>query len=137
MNYLLDTNIFIFLIDKNYQRLSKNQLEVIDNTDNRLFISEASFFEIAIKIRLEKANFNYIQMTDVEIFRKKIGIKTIKSTFEHYENLTSIPKILKKDGKPHADPFDLLIISTAQTGNLSVLSSDEYFPLYSIIKTIE
>jgi PIN domain nuclease of toxin-antitoxin system len=136
MKFLLDTNIFIFLIDKDYKRLSVSQVNIVNDVDNELFISEASLFEIAIKIRIGKQDFSHIHLGDVDLFRKKIGIKIIKSTFDHYENLVSVPKILKKDGKPHADPFDLLIIATAQKENLPILSSDEYFPEYSIISTI-
>jgi PIN domain nuclease of toxin-antitoxin system len=136
MKYILDTNIFIFLLNKVTSRLSQKQTEIINNPANELFICEASLYGLAIKIRLEKPDFSSITMIDAEIFRKKIQIKIIKSTFEHYENLVSIPKILKKDGKPHADPFDLLIISTTQIENMPVLSADEYFPYYLNIQTI-
>lgn len=136
MKYLLDTNIFIFLIDKDYSKISEEQQEIISNSKNILLISEATLFEIAIKIRLGKPNFSRIKMAKAEKFRQEIGIQILKSDYLHYENIVSIPKILKTDGKPHADPFDLLIIATAQKEKIPVLSSDTYFPKYQIIKTI-
>ncbi len=136
MKYLLDTNIFIFLMDKDYFRLSENQLKIIDNPENELFICEASYFEISIKIRIGKAEFSRFTMEGVELDRKLLNIKLIKSNLAHYKNIVLIPKILKKDGKPHADPFDLLIIATTLKENIPVLSSDTYFHEYKIIKTI-
>lgn len=136
MKYLLDTNVFIFLIERNFARLSKNHIAVIQNPANELLLSEASLFELAIKIRLEKPNFSAFNMKGIEKDRKLARIKLIKSKIAHYQNVTTIPKVLKKDGKPHADPFDLLIIAIAETENLPILSTDEYFPDYTAIETI-
>jgi PIN domain nuclease of toxin-antitoxin system len=136
MKYLIDTNIFIFLLDKEFYKLSESQLEIIDNPKNELFICEASIYEFSIKIRLNKLEFNRFNIDSVEEDRKLLNIKLLKSQIEHYKSIISVPKILKLDGKPHADPFDLLIIATAQKENIPVLSSDTYFPEYNIIKTI-
>ncbi len=136
MKYLLDTNVFIFLINNDYNHLSPLQKSIINNPENELFICEASLFEMAIKMRLEKPDFAHFNMTGINRDRNSLHIKLLKSKIDHYENLVSIPKILKKDGKSHADPFDLLIIATAQKESLPILSSDEYFPEYLIITSI-
>ena len=136
MKYLLDTNVFIFLINNDYNHLSPLQKSIINNPENELFICEASLFEMAIKMRLEKPDFAHFNMTGINRDRNSLHIKLLKSKIDHYENLVSIPKILKKDGKFHADPFDLLIIATAQKESLPILSSDEYFLEYLIITSI-
>lgn len=69
MKYLLDTNIFIYLIEDNFLRLSKNQLDILQNPQNEFCISEASLFEIAIKIRMLKSNFGHITMDLIESYR--------------------------------------------------------------------
>jgi PIN domain nuclease of toxin-antitoxin system len=45
--------------------------------------------------------------------------------------------MLKKNGDKHGDPFDLLIISQALVENLPVISTDEYFPSYGGLTTID
>ncbi len=131
MKYILDTNTFIFLIDKDYQRLSKKQSEIVGSRENELFLTEASLFEIAIKIRLDKPNFNRFDMINIETYRKKTAYQTHQvkgvSLSEYY--ITTIDKILKKDGKPHADSFDLLIISIAETENLPIYRRTSIFQI--------
>jgi len=53
MNLLLDTHALLWLFDDD-DRLSENAKEIIANPDNKIFISIASFWEIAIKMSLSK-----------------------------------------------------------------------------------
>ena len=46
MTYLLDTNVFIFLITKRLGRLSEKQKVILADVDNDFVVSEASFYEI-------------------------------------------------------------------------------------------
>ena len=137
MTYLLDTNILIFLIEKSYKKISMKQMELITNQDNKFVLSEASLFEIGIKIRGGKGDFSNLNIFTLEEDYIRLNISLLKSKPVYYTNIPKVQSVIKKDGKIHGDPFDLLIISQAMVENLPVLSSDEYFPYYKDIVTIK
>jgi PIN domain nuclease of toxin-antitoxin system len=66
MKYLLDTNIFVFLITKDLNRLSLSQKVVLSDPNNEFVISEASFYELGIKVRLEKPDFAHINIQTID-----------------------------------------------------------------------
>lgn len=98
---------------------------------NTFVVSLASVYELSIKERLGKLNLNNGLDNSLDISRKKLLIKYLPLSEADYRNIVNIPKVLKKDGKPHGDPFDLLIISQALRRTLPVLTTDEYFPYYN------
>ena len=53
MNYLLDTHVLIWYLDGD-KRLSEESVNIIDNTDNKIYVSIVGLWEIAIKISLGK-----------------------------------------------------------------------------------
>ena len=136
MKYLIDTNIFIIILEKSFHRLSTAQRDIIFDATNELMLSEASLYEIAIKVRLAKPDFSHIDITTIDRERKVSGIKLLKSQIAFYINITNVPKVIGQNGKPHGDPFDLLIISQALLKNIPILSTDRFFPLYSGLKVI-
>jgi PIN domain nuclease of toxin-antitoxin system len=136
MRYLIDTNIFIFVIQNRPERLSPTQRDILSNAANDLYVSESSLYEIAIKVRQGKQNFG-INLETIEEDRKKNGIKLLKPTIAHYLNIPNVPKVLDDKGKSHADPFDLLIISQALSEEIAILSTDRYFPEYAGLMVVE
>jgi PIN domain nuclease of toxin-antitoxin system len=133
MRYLLDSNIFIFLLQENFESISHEQYEILNNPTNKLLLSEASLYEIGIKVRTGKLSLN---LNTIEKERKRLKIGLLKSKQAFYTNIPKVPLVLKKNGDKHGDPFDLLIISQALIENLPVLSSDEYFPYYEGLTTV-
>jgi PIN domain nuclease of toxin-antitoxin system len=131
MKYLLDTNIFVFLITKDLNRLSLSQKVVLSDPNNEFVISEASFYELGIKVRLEKPDFAHINIQTIDTDRKKNGIKLLKAKPVYFTNIPNVPKVIGNGNKIHGDPFDLLIISQALVEDLPILSTDSFFPLYA------
>jgi PIN domain nuclease of toxin-antitoxin system len=136
MTYLLDTNVFIFLITKDLSRLSIRQKQILSDKDNDFVVSEASFYEIGIKARLEKPDFIHVNISTIEQDREENQIAILKSKIDYYLNIPNVPKVIMSGSKLHGDPFDLLIISQALHENLSVLSTDSLFPLYEGLDVI-
>ena len=134
MKYLLDSNIFIFLLQENFESISFRQYEILNNPTNKLLLSEASLYEISIKVRTGKLSLN---LNTIEQERKRLKIGLLKSKQAFYTNIPKVPFVFKKNGDKHGDPFDLLIISQALIENLPVLSSDEYFPSYEGLTIIQ
>lgn len=137
MKYLLDTSVFVHLVVQRWSVLSKNQISLLKDSSNEFVVSMASVYELSIKERLGKLNLNNGLDNSLDISRKELFVKYLPVSEADYRNIVNIPKIHKKDGKPHGDPFDLLIISQALRRNLTILTTDEYFPYYEDLQVIE
>ena len=53
MKFLLDTHVFIWL-DTQPEKLSKTAMEICQDSDNQLYMSMASVWEMQIKVQLGK-----------------------------------------------------------------------------------
>lgn len=136
MKYLLDTNIFIYIIEHDFSQLSTLQKEIIDNTDNELYISEATYYELSIKVRLNKQSSFKFNILELDKDRKTFNIKLLKSKTDYYLEISRVPKVYLTENKLHGDPFDLLIISQALREKMPILSSDRLFPNYDGLNVI-
>lgn len=119
MEILLDTHILIWHLTNNH-RLSKEKSALIENPNNKKYISIASLWEITIKNSLGKL--------EIDIPLKKMipkEISLLDLTISHLEVLQQLPF-------HHKDPFDRIIISQAISENLFLMSEDGNFPSYEI-----
>ncbi|MBI5218898.1 MAG: type II toxin-antitoxin system VapC family toxin [Bacteroidia bacterium] len=123
MNLILDTHTFLWFSEDS-PRLSKYAKSIIEQTDNNCYISIASFWEMAIKISLDKLKISF-EFKDLmhEISIQNFTILPIH--FEHTLELTTMNFY-------HKDPFDRLIIAQAMVENLTVVSADNAFDKYGI-----
>ena len=124
MRILLDTHALLwFLLDD--PKLSRTARDVIADGENRLEISPASYWEIAIKISLGK----YLlpeplgAFMDRELADNEMRILPILP--RHVAVLTDLPF-------HHKDPFDRLIIAQAMVEGIPVVSSDGAFDAYPV-----
>jgi PIN domain nuclease of toxin-antitoxin system len=120
--YLLDTHIFIWLLEEN-PSLPAKTVAALKEAD-ALSVSLASFWEIAIKAKLQKSpTMNTLQ----ETWNKAVarGIRVIPIEFSHLLRLQELPM-------HHRDPFDRLIIAQAQEERLTLVSHDAYFREYDV-----
>ncbi len=65
MNFLIDTHILIWYI-AGHPKLNKKMTTLLEDTENNLFISVASLWEIAIKIGKGKLNLG-IEFHELEM----------------------------------------------------------------------
>jgi len=63
MKILLDTHAFIWL-DSQPEKLSKKAMDLCQDTDNQLYLSMASLWEMQIKVQLGKLKLK-IQLEDM------------------------------------------------------------------------
>lgn len=124
MEILLDTNYIIYYnFDKG--KIPIQELKEIENINNTIFISFASWFEIGHLVRLKKIN---IGMPIDEFY-------DLNTTYHGFELLNISPKHLLKYAEiipliGHKDPFDLMIVSQALADNLVVFTTDSDIPHY-------
>lgn len=117
MDYLLDTNILIFM-GYRPDRLTNEVKEIIEATENNLFFSAASIWEIVIKSGLNKPDFD---VKDPAIFRERLfeaDLLEIPVKSEHTLGVANLPE------KLHKNPFDRLIAAQAKHNGIYLITSD-------------
>jgi len=120
MNSLLDTHTVIWFIEG--VKLTARTKEIINFGNN--FVSVISLWEVAIKMNIGKYNFVGGFSAFNELVKKnKFIVLPVKD--EHMERLFTLPII-------HRDPFDRLIIATALTESLTIITADENIQKYNV-----
>jgi len=117
MDYLLDTNVLIFM-GYRPDKLTDEVREILEDTDNRLFFSAASIWEVVIKSGLNKPDFD---VKDPVLFRDRLfqaGLLEIPVKSEHTLVVADLPERL------HKDPFDRLIVAQARHSRMALITSD-------------
>ena len=120
MRLLLDTHIFYWSFYER-ERLSRKALALIDGSE-AIYVSSASMWEIAIKVRLGKMN------ADPQEMLSSIG----ESGFEELPVFSRHAILIAQLPLLHTDPFDRLLIATALTLKVPILSADEVFRRYTV-----
>lgn len=116
--YLLDTNILLML-DRADTRLSKKAVGIIDKAvqEGKIYISAFSFWEVGILIakkRLQLADGLdqwRRKWLDVDMTELSINYEVMQAALMHYPS--------------HKDPADCLIIGTALSQGLTLITTDE------------
>ena len=130
MSYIIDTNVLIFLGCGYKERIGKKALEIYCSPESRIFISQISFWEMAIKINIGKL-FIPIGLKNIIDYTRYAGIDTIPVKNSHILYYQSL-----EIHENHKDPFDRFIISTALCENMKIISSDPKFDYYSNLERI-
>lgn len=81
MQYLLDTHVFLWFINGDTQ-LSDSAKALIENPENEHYVSIASFWEMAIKLKFGKLN---LDMSFKDLYREmnKNGFNLLPITAAH------------------------------------------------------
>ncbi len=130
MNYLIDTNVLIFLGCGYEDRIGKKAFEIYTSPKSNIYISQISFWEIAIKINVGKLNIP-IGLKNIINLTRQAGIDTIPVKNSHilyYQTL--------EIHENHKDPFDRFIIATALCEEMKIISSDTKFDNYLKVERI-
>jgi PIN domain nuclease of toxin-antitoxin system len=119
MRLLLDTHIFCWWFYEP-ERLSREAFEVM-NTAEKVFISSASIWEVAIKVRLGKMKADPHELFDrIEAN----GFQEMPVLSKHALLVADLPLY-------HTDPFDRLLIAQAMSEPLHLLTADPQLKQYS------
>lgn len=129
MKLLLDTHIFLWLIDDD-KRLSKQYRQAIQDPNNEKFLSVVSIWECAIKHQIGKLNFPSSPETYLPNERRKHLIKTLTVDEDSITPLVKLPPL-------HKDPFDRLIIAQALQHKLIIMTEDKLILAYPDIQLLQ
>ena len=124
MKFLIDTHTLLWIVT-NDKKLSKTANKLYLNSENLIFVSLASIWEMAIKISLKKLSIEEPLKDFIHTQIKRNDIRILNIEPEHILLLENLPF-------HHRDPFDRLIISQSMNENIPLLSSDKVFDRYPI-----
>ena len=122
-SYLLDTHTAIWYFNGD-DKLSQTAKSAILDSAHRKYLSIASAWEVAIKIGTGKLDFNRRTagfINDAEI--NDITLLPIKPAY--LSALESLPMI-------HRDPFDRLLVATAISEQITIITADENIAKYQV-----
>ncbi len=124
MKVLLDTHTFLWWIADS-PRLSARAREVIRDSNNELFFSAASGWEIAIKAQLGRLQLpDNLEQFIVEQLSLNI-ILVLPIQLRHALHVYTLPQ-------HHRDPFDRMLVAQSQVENLPILTTDPQIAQYDV-----
>jgi len=126
MNYLLDTHTLIWAITDD-ERLSSIVHKTLESSENTIFVSAISFWEVALKFPSGKLELQGFLPEDLPKLSLQSGFQLLplspeeSSTF-HKLALTN-----------HKDPFDRMLIWQALHRDMVFVTKDKHIAQYGII----
>lgn len=121
MKLLIDSHVVIwFISEKN--KVPKNVLELIRNSDNTCYVSIATLWELSIKYSLGRLYLN-ISLSALFSIIQESGFLILPIDSKHIITNSSLPF-------HHYDPFDRIIISQAISEQFQLISKDKKFKEY-------
>lgn len=121
MRLLVDTHVLLWGIEGD-RRLSPAARQLIEAPENDSFVSVASLWEIAIKVRIGKLSAPE-HLPDLIASNPDFGLLDI--TAGHVWRVRALPL-------HHTDPFDRLLVAQAVAEDMTLLSHDQRLALYDV-----
>jgi len=123
MNILLDTCSVLWFLAGD-EKMSMHSRDIILNTENTIYVSIATIWEVAIKLSINKLSFNggingFVEALNVEDF------SLLEISAEHTKAVASLPFI-------HRDPFDRMLIAQVMTEGMPIMTTDSEILKYDI-----
>ncbi len=124
MRLLLDTQVFLWMfLDRG--KLGAKLWASLRNSDNELYLSAASAWEIAIKVKIGKMRLPTDPALYVPRRARESSILSLPITEEHALAVADLPM-------KHTDPFDRILVAQAQLESLTIVTSDRSFQGYDV-----
>ena len=121
MNYLIDTHILLWYMAGD-KRISSDTRKIIENTSNDIYLSNASLWEIAIKVSIGKLKLRG-SLTDLKAFLIAKGFFLLAFDYDDLETMLTLPF-------RHQDPFDRLIIAQCKSKGFEIITNDSQVEQY-------
>ena len=126
MKLLLDSHALLWHA-LNDPKLSATASDAILDPDNDIYISPATYWELAIKISIGRLSVQQPFGDFTAACEQRFQLLPIAAS--HAEHVASLPF-----PAGHRDPFDRLIISQAVVEGMSIVSADRALDAYSVTR---
>ncbi|GAB2946379.1 type II toxin-antitoxin system VapC family toxin [Aquaspirillum soli] len=124
MRVLLDTHILLWCLADD-PKLSNQARRLIENA-TEVYISAASYWELAIKIGLGKLE---VDLLEIRQAAEQSGFIEVPISSEHAIAILGL-------ANHHKDPFDRLIVATAITEPMRLITADKLVAQYTELATL-
>jgi PIN domain nuclease of toxin-antitoxin system len=121
LKLLLDTHLLLWAAGQP-DRLSRAARRLLDNPENELLFSAASLWEVAIKRRLDRSDFQ----VDSRLLRRGLldnAYNELPIMSAHVVATESLPPL-------HKDPFDRILVAQATVEGITLLTTDALVAQY-------
>lgn len=123
MRILLDTHAFLWAIGKH--KLSVDAQQAFLSTENELFLSAASYWEMCIKIGIGKLNTTPDWQVRFESEMVVNQIQWLPIAQSHCQQVTILPHL-------HGDPVDRMLIAQALVEGLTLMTANAKIQQYMV-----
>ncbi|GAB4054893.1 type II toxin-antitoxin system VapC family toxin [Spirosoma litoris] len=131
MKVLIDTQILIWF-QNDSPKLNYDIQDLIRDEANEIWVSPASFFEIAIKHKTGKLPEVASSVQEFMAQARIDNFFVFGLDDRHIAAYNEIPfRKAPLDKDEHKDPFDRMILATALAENIPIVSADSKFVLYT------
>lgn len=127
VNILLDSHAFLWWLDDD-KRLSRRARSIIADAENRVYVSAASVWEIAIKVALGKLADRDGAVPRLPSILVERGMLALPILPSHAVEAARLPL-------EHRDPFDRMLVAQGRLEHLVVATNDPLFKRYDV-KTV-
>ena len=126
MRYLLDTHIVLWYVTDS-DRLSDDIKEAIGSSDNDIYYSIVSVWEVAIKHQISALKMP-ISDEDFSSYADGSGMACLMLAKVHIAALKTLRRA--PEAEKHHDPFDRMLIAQAKTEDMTLISHDRLLRSY-------
>jgi len=121
---LLDTHALLWWLAGD-AALSTAARAAIEDTGNNVFISAASAWEIATKVRIGKLPGAASVAVDLSNVLRAQGFVALPISLAHGQTAGAL-------SGPHKDPFDRMLIAQAMLEDMALVSNEQQFDAYGV-----
>jgi PIN domain nuclease of toxin-antitoxin system len=125
MRFLLDTHVLLWW-DQGAMTLTKRVRELISDEENEIFVSAASVWEIAVKRRLKKLEFQ----GSVAAAISRNGFLPLDISVDDAEEAGGLEWL-------HPDPFDRLLVAQSIRRQWTLLTADRAIQAFGGCPTLK
>ena len=122
MRILLDTHVLLWAVGDS-ERLPESARKWLEDSNNEVFFSAASLWEIAIKASLGREDFRVDPAQILEVM-PETGFSELPINAAHAVEVYRLPLI-------HKDPFDRLLVAQSKVEPMLLLTNDDLLVQYS------
>lgn len=119
VKYLIDTNALLWWLTDS-ERLSKKVRQLLSKQDHALYVSAATGWELATKVRIGK-------LDEARPLLQDLSVRLAREFIEVLPVEMSAAVLAGSMVHAHRDPFDRMIAAQATIEKMAIISSDEIF----------
>jgi PIN domain nuclease of toxin-antitoxin system len=124
MNLLLDTHVLLWWLADD-DSLGERARAAIADAENRVWVSAASAWEVAIKSALGRLQLPGPVAEVLPVALAENDFAPLAISIDHALGVSVLPAI-------HGDPFDRILIAQAISEQLTVITADAIFARYPV-----